>query len=67
MNLKHIVGLILVMMSACQTQAGQHTQFVNSMLTHFDSYGYLPIWNLWGQDNYCMIGNHAIPVVADVA
>lgn len=39
--------------------------FVNSMLAHFDSYGYLPIWSLWGQDNYCMIGNHAIPVVAD--
>lgn len=29
MNLKHIVGLILVMMSAYHTQAGQHTQFVN--------------------------------------
>ena len=43
----------------------QNVQFVNSMLAHFDSYGYLPIWDLWGQDNYCMIGNHAIPVVAD--
>ena len=43
----------------------QNAQFVNSMLTHFDTYGYLPIWDLWGQDNYCMIGNHAIPVVAD--
>lgn len=39
--------------------------FVNSMLRHFDDYGYLPIWELWGQDNYCMIGNHAIPVVVD--
>lgn len=39
--------------------------FVASMLTHYDSYGYLPIWALWGQDNYCMIGNHAIPVVVD--
>lgn len=39
--------------------------FVNSMLRHYDYYGYLPIWHLWGQDNYCMIGNHAIPVVAD--
>ena len=25
----------------------------------------LPIWDLWGQENYCMIGNHAIPVIAD--
>ncbi len=40
-------------------------EFVNSMLRHYDDYGYLPIWHLWGQDNYCMIGNHAIPVVAD--
>ncbi len=39
--------------------------FVNSMIRHYDYYGYLPIWHLWGQDNYCMIGNHAIPVVAD--
>lgn len=39
--------------------------FVNSMLRHYDYYGYLPIWHLWGQDNYCMIGNHSIPVVAD--
>ena len=39
--------------------------FVNSMLRHYDYYGYLPIWHLWGQDNYCMIGNHAIPVVVD--
>lgn len=40
-------------------------EFVNSMLRHYDYYGYLPIWHLWGQDNYCMIGNHAIPVVVD--
>ncbi len=39
--------------------------FVNSMLRHYDDYGYLPIWHLWGQDNYCMIGNHSIPVIAD--
>lgn len=39
--------------------------FVNSMLRHYDYYGYLPIWHLWGQDNYCMIGNHAVPVVVD--
>ena len=39
--------------------------FVNSMIRHYDNYGYLPIWHLWGQDNYCMIGNHAVPVVAD--
>ena len=40
-------------------------QFVRDMVLHHETYGYLPIWDLWGQDNYCMIGNHAIPVVAD--
>ena len=37
---------------------------VNAMVLHQQSYGYLPIWDLWGQDNYCMIGNHAIPVLS---
>lgn len=41
------------------------TDFVNSMIRQYDYYGYLPIWQLWGQDNYCMIGNHSIPVIAD--
>lgn len=40
-------------------------QFINSMLLHAKYYGYLPIWQLWGQENYCMIGNHSIPVIAD--
>lgn len=40
-------------------------RFVNSMLRQYRSYGYLPIWQLWGEENYCMIGNHAIPVIAD--
>lgn len=38
---------------------------VNSMLAHYKAYGYLPIWTLWGKENYCMIGNHAVPVIAD--
>ncbi len=41
--------------------------FVNSMLRQYDTYGYLPIWQLWGTENYCMIGNHAIPVLVDAA
>ena len=40
-------------------------QFVRDMILHHKTYGYLPIWDLWGQDNYCMIGNHAIPVLSD--
>ena len=36
---------------------------VNSMLLHYKAKGFLPIWTAWAQDNYCMIGNHAIPMI----
>jgi len=39
--------------------------FINSFLRQYDTYGYLPIWQLWGDENYCMIGNHSIPVIVD--
>lgn len=38
---------------------------VNSMLAQYDEQGFLPIWSLWGIENYCMIGNHAVPVIVD--
>ena len=36
---------------------------INSMLLHQKAAGFLPIWTAWGQDNYCMIGNHSIPMI----
>ncbi|MDI9338464.1 MAG: GH92 family glycosyl hydrolase [Alphaproteobacteria bacterium] len=36
---------------------------VQTMLIHYQAQGFLPIWTVWGQDNYCMIGNHAIPMI----
>lgn len=39
--------------------------FINSMLRQYETYGYLPIWQLWGSETYTMIGNHAIPVIVD--
>jgi predicted alpha-1,2-mannosidase len=39
--------------------------FASSMLAHGRAAGFLPIWTIWGQENYCMIGNHALPVLAD--
>jgi predicted alpha-1,2-mannosidase len=36
---------------------------VQTMLIHHKVKGFLPIWTAWGQDNYCMIGNHAIPMI----
>lgn len=41
------------------------SDFVKSMMRQYEYYGYLPVWQLWGQDNYCMIGNHSIPVIVD--
>ncbi|MFZ1978846.1 MAG: GH92 family glycosyl hydrolase [Bacteroidota bacterium] len=41
--------------------------FINSMIRQYETYGFLPIWQLWGLENYCMIGNHAIPVITDAA
>lgn len=46
-------------------QPGRTAGFINSFLRQYDTYGYLPIWQLWGDETYCMIGNHAIPVIVD--
>lgn len=40
-------------------------RLINSMMRQYDTYGYLPIWQLWGEETYCMIGNHAIPILVD--
>ena len=39
--------------------------FVRSMLAHDRAVGYLPVWTLWAKEGDDMIGNHAIPVIAD--
>lgn len=36
---------------------------IQTMLIHHKAKEFLPIWTAWGQDNYCMIGNHAIPMI----
>jgi predicted alpha-1,2-mannosidase len=36
---------------------------INTTLLHHKAAGFLPVWTAWGQDNYCMIGNHAIPMI----
>ena len=41
------------------------SDIVNSMLTHSQAMGFLPIWTVWGQENYCMIGNHAVPIIVE--
>lgn len=46
-------------------QTERSASFINSMFRQYDTYGFLPVWQLWGDENYCMIGNHAIPVIVD--
>ena len=39
--------------------------FVLTLLDHHRAQGYLPMWPIWGGETHCMIGNPAIPVIAD--
>jgi predicted alpha-1,2-mannosidase len=39
--------------------------FVGTFLRQYDEGGLLPVWELSANETDCMIGNHAIPVVAD--
>lgn len=39
--------------------------FVNSLIDQAEVQGFLPIWGLWGKENYCMIANHGVSVVAE--
>jgi predicted alpha-1,2-mannosidase len=38
---------------------------VNTMLAHEAEQGYLPLWTAWGRETHTMIGNPALPVIAD--
>ncbi len=46
---------------------GRTADMVNSMLAHFDQNPekMLPVWSHHGNENWCMIGYHAVPVIAD--
>lgn len=39
--------------------------FVNSLIEQGEVQGFLPIWGLWGKENYCMVANHGVSVVAE--
>ena len=41
--------------------------FVATMLAHYRQFNQhsLPVWSLAGNETWCMIGNHAIPVIAE--
>lgn len=39
--------------------------FIQTLLDHHQQQGYLPLWTAWGQETWTMIGNPALPVIAD--
>jgi len=41
------------------------TDFINTFLNQYKYGGLLPIWELAGNETFCMIGNHSIPVILD--
>ena len=38
---------------------------VSSLVEQAEVQGFLPIWALCGKENYCMVGNHAVSIVAE--
>lgn len=39
--------------------------FIRTMLNQYKKSGNLPVWELAANETWCMIGNHAIPVIVD--
>lgn len=39
--------------------------FINTFINNYETGGVLPVWELAANETYCMIGYHAIPVIAD--
>ena len=48
-------------------QQKRSADMVNSMLAHFDQsvHHMLPVWSHYANENWCMIGYHSVPVIAD--
>jgi predicted alpha-1,2-mannosidase len=48
-------------------QPDRVNDLVNTMLAHYTFFGQktLPVWVESGKENWCMIGNHSIPVIVD--
>ena len=48
-------------------QSERDADMINSMLAHYDQSveHLLPVWSLQANETWCMIGYHAVPVIAD--
>jgi len=51
----------------CLLQPERNADMINSMLAHYDQSvdHLLPVWSLSGNETWCMIGYHAVPVIVD--
>lgn len=43
----------------------RNQDFIKTMVRQYEQTGLLPVWELAGCENNCMIGYHAVPVIAD--
>jgi predicted alpha-1,2-mannosidase len=41
------------------------TDFIKTFIAQYEQAGLLPVWELSGNETNCMIGYHAVPVIAD--
>ncbi|HYH14716.1 MAG TPA: GH92 family glycosyl hydrolase, partial [Flavisolibacter sp.] len=41
------------------------TDWINTFLTQYQYGGMLPVWELSGNETFCMIGYHSVPVITD--
>ena len=48
-------------------QPKRNQEMIESMLAHYDQsvHKMLPIWSHYANENWCMIGYHSVPVIAD--
>jgi predicted alpha-1,2-mannosidase len=48
-------------------QPGRNADMIKSMLAHYDQsvHPMLPVWSHYANENWCMIGYHAVSVIAD--
>ncbi len=48
-------------------QPRRNNDMIKSMLAHYDQsvHHMLPVWSHYANENWCMIGYHAVPVIAD--
>jgi predicted alpha-1,2-mannosidase len=51
----------------CLLQPKRNADMINSMLAHYDQSvdHLLPVWSLCGNETWCMIGYHSVPVIVD--